>query len=267
MNELQIFKNPEFGEVRTVAIDGEPWFVGKDIAKALGYGIGKSLANAVANHVDSEDKGVTEMMTPGGVQQMTIINESGLYSLVLSSKLPSAKAFKRWITNEVLPTVRKTGGYVSDERAFINTYLPNVDENTKTLFTSTLSALRQANEKIAADKPKVLFADAVSTSHSSILVGELAKIIKQNGVDIGQNRLFKWLRDNGWLIRRQGTDYNMPTQKSMNMGLFEIKENSIVHADGHTSVTKTPKVTGRGQSYFINVFLGGEPNAQNKGLY
>ena len=252
MNELQIFKNPEFGEIRTVAVNGEPWMVGKDVASALGY---SNPRKALNDHVDEEDKGVTKCDTLGGAQDMAVINESGLYSLVLSSKLPTARKFRRWVTSEVLPTIRKTGGYVNEEEAFVNTYLPNVGEEVKQLFSSTLSALRQANEKIAADKPKVLFADSVATAHTSILVGELAKLLKQNGVDIGQNRLFKWLRENGYLIRRQGTDFNMPTQRAMDMGLFEIKETAISHADGHTSVNKTPKVTGKGQQYFINVFL------------
>ena len=164
---------------------------------------------------------------------------------MLSSKLPGAKKFKRWVTAEVLPTIRKTGGY----------QLPKD-------YPSALRALADATEKLLAveteneaNRPKVLFADAVSTAKTSILVGELAKLLKQNGVDIGQNRLFGWLRENGFLIRRNGTDFNMPTQKSMDLGLFEIKETVVSHADGHTSVNKTPKVTGKGQQYFINRFL------------
>ena len=241
MNELKIFENAEFGKIRIVEINDEPWFVGKDVAQALGYGEGKSLANAVANHVDEEDKGVTELMTPGGKQKMVIINESGLYSLVLSSKLPTARKFKRCVTAEVLPSIRKTGGY-----ALPQDYL------------SALRALADAEERRLAleaenqqNKPKALFADAVCASKTSILVGELAKLLKQNGVDIGQNRLFAWMRDNGFLIRRQGTDFNMPTQKAMELGLFEIKETAITHSDGHTSVNKTPKVTGKGQLYFV----------------
>lgn len=244
MNDLQLFNNPEFGAVRAVEVDGEPWFVGKDVAQALGY---SNPRKALADHVDAEDKGVTKCDTPGGEQDITTINESGLYSLVLSSKLPGAKKFKRWVTSEVLPTIRKTGGY----------QLPKD-------FPSALRALADATEKLLAveteneaNRPKVLFADAVSTSKTSILVGELAKLLKQNGVDIGQNRLFGWLRENGFLIRRNGTDFNMPTQKSMDLGLFEIKETVVSHADGHTSVNKTPKVTGKGQQYFVQRFLGG----------
>lgn len=252
MNELQIFQSPEFGQVRTLTIQGEPWFVGKDVAERLGY---SNTKDALSRHVDDEDKGGSRFPTPSGVQEMTVINESGLYSLVLGSKLPTAKAFKRWITGEVIPTIRKTGGYVNNDSAFVETYLPFADEATKSLFRSTLETIRQQNAKIEADRPKVLFADAVSTAKSSILIGELAKLLKQNGVDMGQNRLFDYLRKHGYLISRKGSDYNMPTQRSMERGWFEIKETAITHADGSISVSKTVKVTGKGQQYFINLFL------------
>ena len=251
MNQLQIFENPEFGAVRTVEIDGEPWLVGKDVARALGYGEGKSLANAIARHVDPEDKGVTEMMTPGGRQEMTIINESGLYSLVLSSKLPTARKFRHWVTSEVLPSLRRHGLYAADE------LLNNPDLMIRAM--EELKAERdRANalaEKVERDAPKVLFAESVAASQHSILVFDLAKILRQNGVQIGGNRLFEWLRTNGYLIRRKGSDWNMPTQRAVEMGLFEIKETSVTHADGHVTVNKTPKVTGKGQQYFINLFL------------
>ena len=243
MNDLQLFNNPEFGAVRAVEVDGEPWFVGKDVAQALGY---SNPRKALADHVDAEDKGVTKCYTPGGEQDITTINESGLYSLVLSSKLPGAKKFKRWVTSEVLPTIRKTGGY----------QLPKDYPSALRALADTTGKLLAAETENEANKPKVLFADAVSTAKTSILVGELAKLLKQNGVDIGQNRLFGWLRENGFLIRRNGTDFNMPTQKSMDLGLFEIKETVVSHADGHTSVNKTPKVTGKGQQYFVQRFLG-----------
>lgn len=254
MNNLQVFKHVEFGEVRTVDLDGAPWFVGKDVAQALGY---QNPQRAIRDHVDDEDKGVTEMVTPGGKQEMPIINESGLYSLVLSSKLPTAKKFKRWVTSEVLPAIRKTGGYIptagmSDSEIMARALLIA----QKSIAEKNTQIERQA-QKIEADAPKVLFADSVAASHTSILVGELAKLLKQNGVDIGPNRLFDWLRNNGYLIRRMGTDYNMPTQRSMELGLFEVKENAITHSDGHVTVSKTPKVTGKGQQYFINKFLGG----------
>ena len=252
MNELQIFRSPEFGQVRTLTIQGEPWFVGKDVAERLGY---KEATKAARDRVDQEDRGVSKIDTPSGVQEMTVINESGLYSLVLGSKLPTAKAFKRWITGEVIPTIRKTGGYVNNDSAFVETYLPFADEATKSLFRSTLETIRQQNAKIEADRPKVLFADAVSTAKSSILIGELAKLLKQNGVDMGQNRLFDYLRKHGYLISRQGSDYNMPTQRSMERGWFEIKETAITHSDGSISVSKTVKCTGKGQQYFINLFL------------
>lgn len=249
MSNIQIFNNPDFGQIRTVEINGEPWLVGKDVATVLGYG---DTAQAIRKHIDDEDKGVVEMTTPGGQQNTTIINESGLYSLVLSSKLPGAKKFKHWVTKEVLPSIRKTGVYIS----------PQVDSTMMFQLAEAMAKKEQQIQaletKVEEDKPKVLFADAVAASQTSILVGELAKLLKQNGVDIGQNRLFAWLRTNGYLIRRQGRDYNMPTQRSMEMGLFEIKETVISHADGHTSVSKTPKVTGKGQRHFIQHFLGGE---------
>lgn len=244
MNDLQLFNNPEFGAVRAVEVDGEPWFVGKDVAQALGY---NDTDQALRKHVDDEDKLTRRFDGSGQGRSMTTINESGLYSLVLSSKLPGAKKFKRWVTAEVLPTIRKTGGY----------QIPKDYPSALRALADTTEKLLAAETENEANKPKVLFADAVSTAKTSILVGELAKLLKQNGVDIGQNRLFGWLRENGFLIRRNGTDFNMPTQKSMDLGLFEIKETVVSHADGHTSVNKTPKVTGKGQQYFVQRFLGG----------
>ena len=244
MNDLQLFNNPEFGAVRAVEVDGEPWFVGKDVAQALGY---NDTDQALRKHVDDEDKLTRRFDGSGQERSMTTINESGLYSLVLSSKLPGAKKFKRWVTAEVLPTIRKTGGY----------QLPKDYPSALRALADTAEKLLAAETENEANRPKVLFADAVSTAKTSILVGELAKLLKQNGVDIGQNRLFGWLRENGFLIRRNGTDFNMPTQKSMDLGLFEIKETVVSHADGHTSVNKTPKVTGKGQQYFVQRFLGG----------
>lgn len=248
MYELKVFENPKFGAVRTVDVNGEPWFVGKDIAEVLGYA---NPSKALSDHVDEDDKLNNESLSSLGQRGGWIINESGLYSLILSSKLESAKAFKRWVTSDVLPSLRKRGLYAADE------LLENPDLMIRAM--ESLKAEREKNKRlqtqIEADKPKVLFADSVAASHTSILVGELAKLLKQNGVDMGQNRLFAWMRDKGYLIRRTGTDYNMPTQRSMDMGLFEIKETSITHADGHTSVNKTPKVTGKGQQYFVSLFL------------
>lgn len=249
MNQLQIFENPEFGAVRTVEIDGEPWLVGKDVAQALGY---NNTRDALARHVDSEDRNT--VVNPDGKQgnpNMTVINESGLYSLVLSSKLPTARKFKHWVTSEVLPSLRRHGLYAADE------LLNNPDLMIRAM--EELKAERaRANalaEKVERDAPKVLFAESVAASQHSILVFDLAKILRQNGVQIGGNRLFEWLRTNGYLIRRKGSDWNMPTQRAVEMGLFEIKETSVTHADGHVTVNKTPKVTGKGQQYFINLFL------------
>lgn len=244
MNEVQLF-NFENHEVRSLLLNNEPWFVGKDVAEALGY---SKARNAIATHIDSEDKKDAPIQgTLGGVQEMTVINESGLYSLVLSSKLPSAKKFKRWVTSEVLPALRKTEQYQVKE-------LSGQELMAKALIEAQ-SVLAAKDKVIEEMKPKALFADAVTASHTSILVGELAKILKQNGIDMGQKRLFAWLREKGYLIKRQGTDYNMPTQKAMDLGLFEIKEGSYVNGSGVNITTKTPKVTGKGQQYFINKFL------------
>lgn len=254
MKNMEIFKNQKFGSVRTLVIDGEPWFVGKDVAEALGYGAGKSLANAVANHVDEEDKGVTEMMTPGGRQKIIIINESGLYSLVLSSKLPSAKEFKRWITHEVIPAIRQHGAYMTPE--VIQKSLQDPDFMIQIL--QNLKQEQERNRALEADnqrmRPKEIFADAVSVSKDGILVGALAKLIHQNGVEIGQKRLFQWLRDHGYLMK-SGADKNMPTQRAREMGLFKVKERAIDNPDGSVRLTRTTLVTGKGQQYFINKLL------------
>lgn len=243
MNEVQLF-NFENHEVRSLLINSEPWFVGKDVADVLGYA---DTNQAIRKHVDNEDRLTRRFDGTGQSRDMTIINESGLYSLVLSSKLPSAKKFKRWVTSEVLPALRKTGQYQVKE-------LSGQELMAKALIEAQ-SVLAAKDKQIEEMKPKVVFADAVATSHTSILVGELAKILKQNGIDMGQKRLFAWLREKGYLIKRQGTDYNMPTQKAMELGLFEIKEGSYVNGSGVNITTKTPKITGKGQQYFINKFL------------
>lgn len=252
MNELQIFENKDFGKVRTVTLDGAPCFVAADVCRAL------DIANSrdAVNRLDDDEKN-TVVLTDGnrGNPNVTVVTESGLYSLVLGSRKPEAKQFKRWITHEVIPTIRKTGGYVNNDDLFVNTYLPNADDTTKSLFRSTLETIRAQNAKLEEYKPKAIFADAVSASKTSILVGELAKILQQNGVAIGQNRLFAWLRNNGYLCC-YGERYNMPTQRSMEMSLFEIKETTINNPDGSIRVSRTVKVTGKGQQYFINKFLG-----------
>lgn len=252
MNNLQVFKNDQFGEIRTVEIDGEPWFVGKDVAERLGY---SDPQKALAMHVDVDDKLVRQFVVSGQNRNTYIINESGLYSLVLSSKLPTAKQFKRWITSDVIPTIRKHGAYMTPETIEKVLLNPDTIINLASQLKSEREKRIALEGKVEEDKPKVIFADAVSTAKTSILIGELAKLLKQNGIDIGQNRLFKWLREHGFLIKREGLDYNMPTQRSMEQGLFEIKETAITHADGHISISKTPKVTGRGQQYFVNLFL------------
>lgn len=194
------------------------------------------------------------METPSGAQEMTIINESGLYSLILSSKLPKAKEFKRWVTSEVLPTIRKTGGYVNNTAQFVDSYFGQLNPDQKHALTMMFDESKRMSEQLKEQAPKVLFANAVETAHTSILIGDLAKIIKQNGVDIGQKRLFEWMRQNGYLIKG-GSSKNMPTQRSMDQELFEVKETTINNPDGSVRVTKTTKVTGKGQTYFINKFL------------
>lgn len=253
MNSIQIFENPEFGKIRTVDVAGEPWLVGKDVAEALGY---ERPTKAVQDHVDAEDKDEIPIRDSiGRMQNTPIINESGLYSLVLGSKLPGAKKFKRWVTSEVLPSIRKNGAYIKDQEKLSDTEL----------IARALLVAQKINEEkqkvIERMAPKEIFADSVAASENSILIGELAKLLKQNGVDIGQKRMFEWLRENGYLIRRAGSDRNMPTQRSMEMGLFRIKETAISHSDGHTTISKTVKVTGKGQQYFVNLFLGEEKNA------
>lgn len=254
MNNLQIFNSPEFGQVRTIQQNEEPWFVGKDVAEILGY---SNTKDAIAKHVDDEDKLGAQIATSGQNRNMTIINESGLYSLILSSKMPKAKEFKHWVTSEVIPAIRKTGGYIAGSENMTDA---EIMAKAVLVAQSTIQQrdqrIKELESDVAAAKPKVLFADAVSASDSTILIGDLAKILKQNGHPIGQKRLFEWLRGNGYLIKRQGADYNSPTQRAMEMGLFKIKETAISHSDGHVSVSKTTKVTGKGQQYFINKFCG-----------
>ena len=251
-NEMQLFSNAEFGQLRTVGKNGEVWFIGKDVALALRY---SNTQKAIRDHVDDEDKLTERIVLSGQARDVILINESGLYSLVLSSRLPTAKAFKHWITSEVLPDIRNHGGYLTPSK--IEEVLTDPDTLIKlaTKLKEERAARQKAEASLEEAKPKVIFADAVSASKQTILVGELAKLLKQNGVEIGANRLFQWLRHNGFLMNRKGSDYNKPTQKSMEMGLFEIKESTVVHSDGHTSICSTPKITGKGQQYFINKFL------------
>lgn len=236
--------NFESHEVRTVVIDGEPWFVAGDVARILGY----RMASDMTRRLDDEDKGTRPMRTPSGDQEMTIISEAGLYESVLGSKVEGARAFKRWITREVIPTIRKTGSYGALE-------IPRTLPEALRAYANEVESHEFTRAELKAVEPKRIFADAVAASSGTILVGELAKILRGNGVEVGQNRLFGWLRANGYLIRREGTDRNMPTQRSMELGLFEIKETAVTHSDGHVTISKTPRVTGKGQQYFINLFL------------
>ena len=227
-------------EVRTLSIDGEPWFVLADLTRVLG------LKQFRADRLDDDviqSHPIRDRL--GRSQNAMIVSESGMYEVVLRSDKQEARQFRWWITHEVLPAIRKTGSYGAQAALSED----QIVFQALTILKSKNEALEQ---KVKADAPKVLFADAVATSKSTILVGELAKILKGNGVEIGANRLFAQLREDGYLIRRQGSDWNMPTQRSMELGLFEIKETAITHSDGHVSVNKTPKVTGRGQQYFID---------------
>lgn len=253
MNNLQIFDSPDFGQIRTIQQNGEPWFVGKDVADILGYQNGSRDVN---RHVDEDDRQNYQNGTFESNRGLTIINESGLYSLILSSKMPKAKEFKRWVTSEVIPAIRKHGGYLTPDKIEQALTDPDTIIKLATTLKEERAARQQAEANLQAAKPKVLFADAVSASDSTILIGDLAKILKQNGHPIGQKRLFCWMREQGYLIKRAGADYNSPTQRAMEMGLFKIKETAISHSDGHVSVSKTTKVTGKGQQYFINKFCG-----------
>ena len=248
MNDLKIFKNAEFGEIRTIEVDNEPWFVGKDVADTLGYQNGSRDVN---RHVDEEDRHKVMLFDGNQDKETIVINESGLYSLILSSKLPNAKAFKRWVTAEVLPTIRKHGMYATEE------LLSNPDIAIAAF--KALKEEREARKALEAEnkemQPLALFAKSVSASDTSILIGDLAKLLKQNGYTIGQKRLFDELRQRGFLMK-SGSSKNLPTQRAMELGLFEVKESTINNPDGSVRVTKTTKVTGKGQVYFVNLILG-----------
>ena len=250
MNALKIFEHEAFGSVRAIERNGLPWFVARDVCDCL-----EIRTNDAANSLDEDEKGYESVVSLGGAQQTLIVSEPGLYSLILRSRKPEAKAFKRWITNEVIPAIRRTGGYMaavqSDTPESIMARAVLVAQDTITRLQARTSALEARAE---ADRPKVVFADSIEVSRSTILVGELAKLVKQStGRDIGQRRMFDWLRDNGFLHKR-GSDRNMPTQKSMDMGLIVIKEGSRIGSSGESHITKTPKITGKGQIYFINAF-------------
>lgn len=248
MGELQIFKNEEFGEIRTVTIDNEPWFVGKDVAEALGY---KDTADALKKHVSEDDK---RLFKPGEMPTLKtsnygayIINESGLYALIFGSKLESAKQFKHWVTSEVLPSIRKTGGYQATA--------PQGRDLIALAVIEAQKIIDKQSTQIEEMKPHAVLGEAIATAKTSILVGDMAKILNQNGVNIGAKRFFQWLREHGYLIKHKGTDWNLPTQRSMDMGLFEVKESVYIDGNGSNRIVRTPKITGKGQEYFANKFL------------
>lgn len=255
MNELKIFKSSQFGEIRTVTIDTEPWFVAVDVCKAL-----EINPNATRRLEDDEKAALrlTQTSSNGVTQERDVIavNEPGLYSLVLGSRKPEAKAFKRWITHNVIPAIRRTGGYIAgEERMNDDELIAQALLIVNRKLEERTAQLNAANARLEAAQPKIIFADAVAASHTSILVGELAKLLKQNGIDIGQQRLFEQLREGGYLMKT-GSSRNMPTQRSLEMKLFEIKERTIGNPDGSVRITRTPVVTGKGQQYFISQYLG-----------
>ena len=246
MNELEIFKNEEFGEIRTVEQNGQILFVANDVAKILGY---KNPSDATNKHCRNAIM-AWGSDSLGRRQEFKMIPESDLYRLIVSSKLPSAENFEKWVFEEVLPTIRKHGAYMTDKKAF--DVLHNAG-GLADLLQQAAEQLKQKDVQIERMKPKALFADAVASSKNSILIGELSKIIKANGYDIGQRRLFSWMRENGYLMK-SGEAYNQPTQKSMDLGLMEIKKSTINNPDGSIRTTTTTKITGKGQVYFVNKF-------------
>lgn len=249
-NQIQAF-NFRNQQVRTRLENEQIIFVTKDVAPILGY----ADHRAMTRYLDADEKGVSKWHTPGGEQSLSHVTEEGLYSAIMRSTSDTAKPFRRWVTHEVLPTIRKHGMYATPEAAEAFIRNPDALLHALTALRDEQVKRRELEAKVEADKPKVLFADSVTASQTSILIGELAKLLKQNGINTGQNRLFAWMRDNDYLIKRKGTDRNMPTQRSMEMGLFEVKERTTTSPDGHVMVHKTTKVTGKGQQHFLNLFL------------
>lgn len=251
MNELQIFRSEDFGNIRIATANGEPWFVGKDVTDILGY---TNPSKALADHVDDDDKLNNESLSSLGQRGGWLINESGLYSLILSSKMPNAKKFKHWVTSEVLPNIRKHGAYMNEQTLEQALTSPDFLIRLAQELKSEKEARQKLEKQAAEDAPKVLFAKMVETAETSILIGDLAKFLKQNGINTGQNRLFEWMRGHGYLVKN-GASRNMPTQKAMEMGLFEVKESTTANPDGTIRLHRTTKVTGKGQVYFIKRFL------------
>ena len=244
MNELQVFNNAMFGNVRIILQDNEPWFVAKDVCECLEI----NNSRQALSRLDADEKADVILNDGSQNRNMNTVNEYGLYSLVLSSRKPEAREFKRWITHDVLPSLRKYGTYSMN--------IPRTLPDALKAYASEIEQHNKTKALLEAQRPKVIFADAVSTSDTDILIGDLAKLLNQNGHSIGQNRLFERLRNEGFLISRKGSSYNSPTQRAMEMGLFRVKETAITHSDGRVSLNKTPKVTGKGQLYFINRYAG-----------
>lgn len=254
-NAVELFSNREFGDLRVMEEDGRTMFCGKDVAAALGY---VNTKDALSRHCHGVAKHYPIIDSLGREQQARFITEGDVLRLIVSSKLPQAQAYERWVFDEVLPSIHRTGGYIAakpDETP------EEIMARALLVANDTMARQRERIEGLSAEnaelRPKALFADAVAASDGTCLVGELAKMLRQNGVDIGQNRLFGWLRDNGWL-GRSGCNRNVPTQRAMDMGLFRIKETAVTHSDGHVTVTRTPKVTGKGQRYFVDKFVDDE---------
>lgn len=241
------FKNKN---VRTLLIDGDPWFVGKDVAQILGY---SNTKDALKKRIDDEDKARSQIATQFGIKDTTIINESGLYSLIISSKLPTAKQFKRWVTSEVLPSIRKTGQYQVIQK--LDSYLIENPAERARRWAEEYEEKELLENKLKEAQPKIEFADAIEESEGSVSIGFLAKEINKRVLPMGRTRLFKWMRENGYLIKQEGEDYNTPTQRSVNAKLFEVIPHCIEKENGETLLKKTVRVTGKGQQYFINKFL------------
>ena len=250
MNNLTVFSNPDFGAIRTAVINNKPYFCACDVARALGYA---RPNDAVRSHC----RATVKLSTPVSrkMQAIKFIPEGDVYRLIVRSKLPSAEKFESWVFDTVLPSIRQNGGYIMNQENLSDSELlaKAVLVAQKTIANKD-KIIEQQKAKIEQDRPKALFADAVAASHTSILIGELAKLLKQNGIETGQRRLFAWMRENGFLIK-SGSAKNMPTQRAMELGLFEIKEGSYINGAGTNITTKTTKVTGKGQQYFINKFL------------
>lgn len=248
MSQLPEIFNYQEHNIRVILKDGQPWWVAKDVCEVLEF----ANHNETLKRLDGDEKGVSSIDTPGGEQEMLIVNEPGLYCLILGSRKPEAKVFKRWITHEVIPSIRKHGAYLTPEKIEEALLNPDVIIDLATKLKEERVKRVQAEKQLEESKPKVLFAEAVTVSSSSILIGELAKLIRQNGIDIGQNRLFLWMRENGYLCKQKGENFNLPTQYAMDLGLFEIKKTVTNNPDGSSRVNRTPVVTGKGQIYFIN---------------